>query len=811
MKFYTNVIQWGGKIFYRGIKDGRAVTSKEDFGPSMFLPSKNPNSEWKSLYEQPLEEMKFDNVKDAKDFLKQYKDVSNFEVHGMDMFQYQYINKNFPGQIEYNVDDMVITSMDIETSTGGGFPNIQTANEEILLIALTDRSSRKTTVFGTKSHTPTGKYEYKCFKDESTMLKQFVLYWQANYPDIVTGWNTDTFDFPYLINRIVRILDEDWAKKLSPFNAINERTIEVRGKEVQTYDIIGVSQLDMLQLYKKFTYTTQESYALGNICQVELGHSKVENPYDTFQEFYEKDWDLFVSYNAKDAILVLELDDKMRLIELIISMAYLVKCNFKDVFGPVKTWDVFIYNHLHSKKIAIPPQKKKLTGTLEGAWVKTPTPGMYGWHMSFDFASLYPNIIRQWNLSPETLLPQVYPCTVKDVVDEDVPQMKDCTIAANGSTYRNDKLGFFPELMSILLDGRKIAKKKMLAAEQEYQKTKDKSLLPKISALNNEQMASKILANAGYGACSNEGFRYYDLKIAEAITLTGQAADQHVEKTLNKLMNRILKTTDADYITYGDTDSLYLNVDALVTDKDNPVEYLDKLGDEVFQTAINKSVDTVYELCNCYQKTMSMKREAIASKALWVAKKRYAMLVHNSEGVVYDPPKLKVMGLDLVRSSTPKLIQDKLRVGLQLMFDSGEKAIQEYTKKVDNEIRSWSPEDLAFPRGTNDIEKYTLQTKSVPIHIRAALLYNKHIDKKKYDTIQSKDKIKFIYLKMPNPIKSNIIGFPTAGNLPKELGLHPYIDYDTMIEKSFLTPLRSLTTACNWRLKEIATLDDFFS
>lgn len=815
MKFYTNCLQWGSKILYRGYENGRRVLDKAEMSPVLFTPSKKKTTEWHSLYGQNLDEVKFGDIRDAKEFVKSYKEVSNFEIHGFDQFQYQYINQQFPGTIDYDVNQMSIVSIDIECASEDGFPNIQTANEEILLIAVVDRTTRKRTVFGSRMHeSGINDYTYIWSKDESSMLKRFMEHWQANFPDIVTGWNTDTFDFPYLINRIVRVLGDDWVKKLSPFGTVNERTIEIFGKEVQTYDIIGVTQLDYLNLYKKFTYSSQESYTLGAITQLELGDTKVESPYESFKDFYTKDWDLFVEYNVKDADLVMRLDDKMKLIELVIGVAYLVKCNFKDVMGPVKTWDVFIYNHLAAQKIATPPQKRKISGSFEGAWVKDVIPGMYGWTMSFDFASLYPNIIRQWNMSPETISPAVFPVNVQDVINERMPSFdNDVTVAANGTTYRRDKTGMLPELMTIMLDGRKGAKKEMLRLESVYQQTHDVSLKPKISALNNRQMAFKILANSAYGAISNEGFRYFDLRIAEAITLTGQASDQHVAKTLNKLMNRMLKTDGVDYIIAGDTDSLYLNVDGLVTKGhgiDRTVSMLDKIGEEVLQTAINKSVDTVFKLCNCYQKTMAMKREVIASKALWSGKKQYAMLLHNSEGVAYNPPKLKVMGLALVKSSTPKQMRDKLKTGLRLMFDTNEEHVQKFVQQSISEIKKLSIDELAFPKGCNDIDKYHLGDLRIPIHVRAALLYNKFSDPKKYERIKNKDKLRFVYLKMPNPLKENVIGWPSSGVLPKELKLESYVDWDTMIEKTFLVPFRTLTDAAGWQLEKKATLESFF-
>jgi len=405
VRFYTYAKAYGSKIFYRGIENGRAVTLKDSFSPSLFVRSKKKDPEWSSLYGEPLDEIQLGDIKEYKDFIKQYEGVSGLSLHGQIGVEYQYLNSQFKSEIEYNVDDMKIMFLDIEVIAKDGFPDIQSAADPIVLIACHDKATNKTIVFGYRSlsKSPT-EYEYRCYKDEQTMLKEFIMYWQSNCPDIVSGWNSDQFDFPYIINRIMRLLDEDWAKKLSPFNMIHERMIEIRGKEIQTYDIVGVNQIDYLDAYKKFgTYSAKESYALGFIAQEELGETKHEiEGAESFNDGYENFYDEFTYYNAKDAQLVHKLDNKLKLIDLVVSLSYLIKCNFRDTFGPVKMWEVFIYNHLHKKNIAIPPQTKKLSGEFQGAYVKDVKPGMYGWGCSTDFASLYPTIIRQWNISPET-------------------------------------------------------------------------------------------------------------------------------------------------------------------------------------------------------------------------------------------------------------------------------------------------------------------------------------------------------------------------------------------------------------------------
>lgn len=824
MKFYTYAQQMGNRIFYRGYINGRRVTEKVEFSPTLFVTSKK-KTDYRTLFNEYVEPMHFTDIRDAKDFAKRYEDVDGFKVYGMTNYQYQFLSNEFPGEIEYNLNDLQIESVDIEVASEDGFPDPVLANEEILLISMANKVSRRNIVFGTRSYDREAgdKFEFRLFTNEAAMLREFILFWQANCPDILTGWNVDGYDVPYLVNRINKILGEEWVRKLSPFGMVNDRTLNKMGHDVVMWDIVGVVTLDYLDLYKKFTYSSQESYALGHIGTVELGIGKHDIE-GSFKDAYTNHWHDFVRYNAHDADLVLQLDDKLKFIEVVLTIAFLAKCNLKDVFGPVKTWDIFIYNYLKSKNIVIPPQGRKHGGEFEGAWVKEPVPGMYGWTMSFDFASLYPSIIRQWNMSPETLIGMQPGVNVDTFMDNNVESTEplNATLAANGAMFKKDVYGIIPEVVKVVIDGRKIAKKEMLKLEQEYNKSKNEDLVTKIAALNGKQMAFKILANALYGALSNAGFRYYDLRIAEAITITGQASDRHVEKTLNTYMNSALKTEGVDYVIAGDTDSVYLNVDPLVrkvvpdpTDTNNVVQFLDKVGKTKFQEQLNKSIDYIYNVGNCYERIMDMKREAIASRAIWTAKKRYAMMVHNSEGVDYSPYKMKVMGMDIIKSSTPLSIRKKLKEALVVIFEKDQAALHEYVGKLYADFINMPVEYISFPRSVTDITKWTdsrtIYKPSTPIHVRGSLLYNKfNKDNKEIAQIRNGDKIKFIYLKVPNPIRENVVAFPSYGVLPESMGLHKYVDYDKMWESVFIAPLKGICTAIGWTPEKKASLEDFF-
>lgn len=838
-KFYTFCQNVGNNILIRGYENGKQFTHKVPFKPTLYIKS-TAQSEWKSLYgNESLEPITFENIREAKDFIERYKDVEGFPVHGFPRWQYQYINEKFPDDIDFHIDDVSTLFFDIEVidSTGKikGFPNIQTAEVPIVLISLYNTKDQKTIVLGLKDHKKfeDAEFEYRQFDTEEELLKYFIAYNQAKSPDIWSGWNTEGFDIVYLCNRIVRLFGKDMLKKLSPFDYVSDQIVKIRGEDVQTYEIYGIASLDLLELYKKFgTLSAKESYTLDFIASEELGKTKVDLPGKSFQDNYNNHFDLMVKYSAVDALLVKELNDKKKLIDLALSLSFLYKCTLQDIYKTVMPWEIFIYNHLSKKKIAVPPRSHSKDNPYEGAWVKNPAPGMYGWCMTFDFSSLYPSIIRQWNMSPETFRPAEYQINVQGLLEDksddvvnaltSAKYMK-CTIAANGTMYDKRKQGFLAELMEIVMEGRKIARKEMMALKTEYEKTKDDSLKSRIAALDSRQNAFKVAANSAYGAIGNHGFHYYNSSMAEAITLTGQLSDIDVANKMSAMMNNILKTKDVDYIVAADTDSVFLDCQPLV-DKvaknlstDKVVKFLDKFAEQECQKVINQSIDTIFNKMNCFDKVMASKREAIASKTLYRAKKNYAMYVHNSEGVSYDPAELKVMGMEIVRSSTPQWCRKKLKELLRMIFETDELTFRSKFEEEKKAFYNLSPADVAFPRGITDIDKWEdkekLYKKGTPIHVRASLLYNYHARDvvSDFSPISNGDKLRFCYLKMPNPIKENIIGFPAGQQLPKELNLDKYVDLDLQFKNSFSAPLESLTKLAGWTLEDQSSLESFFA
>ena len=826
MEFYTSVHPIGDKIYVRGYEKGKPYKRKLDFQPTLYVTSNKP-SKWKTLEGIFVDEVKPGTIRDTRDFVKRYDEVQGFAVYGNTNYAYQYISDNYD-TVNWDMEQIKVFTIDIETATENGFPDIRLANEEVLLITIKDLQSKRIITFGSKPfvHNRDDVVYITC-RDEQHLLKEFMMFWQDNYPDVITGWNTDFFDVPYLIRRIDRELGESFSNKISPWGLINERKTFIKGNEELHYDIIGISQLDYLELYKKYTYTKQESYKLDYIAEQELGDRKKENPGDDFKDFYTNYWQQFVEYNIHDVELVDKLEDKMRLLELHLTMAYNAKINPEDVYSQVRMWDTIIYNHLRAKNIVIPA--KSVSGKdaqFEGAFVKDPLIGMHKWMVSFDLNSLYPHLIMQYNISPETLTSEKFSVTVDKLLNKEVDteylKRRDLALTANGWTYRKDVKGFMPELMEQMYVNRSKFKKQMLRVQQEYEKDKSqKHLLKDISRLNNLQMAMKIALNSAYGAMGNQYFRYFDIRMAEGITTSGQLSIRWMANKLNAFMNKTLKTDNKDYVVAIDTDSIYLTLEELVErtcegkTTEQKIKFMDKICEDVFQPFIDTGYQELADYMNAYSQKMQMKREVLADKAIWTAKKRYVINVHNSEGVQYEKPKIKVMGLEMVKSSTPAVIRDKLKDSLQVILSGDEKKLHSYVTEFKNEFVKLPIEDIAFPRGVNGIKQYAgspIYAKGTPIHVRGSLLYNHYTKKlgldRKYQAIRDGDKIKFVYVQTPNPLQEDVIAFPQQ--LPKEFGLEPYIDYDKQFEKVFLDALQIVIEPLGWKTQEESSLEDFF-
>ena len=831
MQFYTNVIRYGNQLLYRGFENGRRVQTKIKYKPTLFV-STNKQSEWKTIDGELAAPVIFDTMSDAKSWIDENKDVSNRNIFGSTKYHYNFINENFPLNIEFDMSLINITSIDIEVASDDGFPSPVHANKEVTAICIKNLnddtyrvwacggwSAKDSIVF--KDY-PDVKIDYHECANEKELLISFINYWQSNYPDAITGWNSDYFDMAYLANRIMKILNESYLNRLSPWNRVEMYEKEFNGKKHPVANISGIPSLDFMKVFQKFGYSygPQESYKLDHIANVVLGKEKISyDEYDSLHTLYLMNHQLFIDYNIVDVILVNEMIKATGLIELALTIAYKAGVNYEDTFGTTSVWDSIIHRNLWAENKVVPFAKPKIKMPYPGGYVKAPHVGMHEYVASFDLKSLYPSIIMQWNMSPETIIEGMTASHDTSTVlnNPSIVDHKGLSVSANGQYFKTDKIGILPQIIDGLYSERSSIKKEMLKLKQQSESDGNEDLSKEIGILDNRQMAVKILLNSLYGALGNKYFRFFNQQIAEAITSSGQLVIQWSEKTINGYLNKILGTKNSDYVIAIDTDSCYINLSKLVdkVNPKNPIDFIDAVCKEKLEPVLEKSYGNLFQIMGGTSNRMIMEREVLADRAIWTAKKRYILNVYDNEGVRYKEPKLKIMGIEAIKSSTPHVCRDALKSIFKTIMTKGETEVQSEIAEFKTKFFSLEADKVAFPRGVSDVDKYmkgnTYRPKT-PINSRAAILYNARVDelglKNKYQQIKNGDKIKFVYLKKPNPISENVIAFPEY--LPKELQLTKYIDYETQFQKTFGNVIEPILEKIGWSLEEKGSLDDFF-
>ena len=844
--FYTSVERFGNNILWRGYENGKQFSRKVKFQPTLFTNGKKDvtESKFRSLTtDKPLVPHQLDSMKEAKDFVERYKDVHGLEIAGNTNYVSQFIQEKYPNEIKFDSSLINIVSFDIEVDIADGYPDVNTADKAITSIAYKSSKSSDYHLLGLKDYDKNktlldlhpDNIHFMKFDSEEALLKRFKELWVNRYPDIITGWNVEYFDVQYIITRMKRLFGEEWVKDLSPWRNVRHKEREMFGKMQGTYQIGGMTVVDYMDAFKKFGYKygTQESYKLDHIAYTVLGEKKLDySEYGNLNALYEQNPQLYLDYNLKDTELIQRFEDETGLLSLVMTVAYGGGVNYQDAFGTVGIWETTLYRRL-MKDGKVPPVKGEpgqRAGELVGGFVKDPKVGMHPWIVSFDLNSLYPHLMLQYNMSPETYLEDERKQVSQDMVLEGRFQNDDPTmsVGANGACFSNKFKGVIPSIIDEYYNNRKVIKQNMLKVEQQLEDATDGAektrLKREATQLHNSQMAIKIAMNSLYGATANVYFLYYINDMAEAITTSGQLSIRYAQKSVNDYLNRILKT-DKDYIVYIDTDSIYVDMAPIVENAFGTVDVDRKKGedflDKVCQMKIEPVIDAGYEKLakemGAYRQAMFMKREKITDKSIFIAKKRYIMNTLNSEGVHYDKPKVSVTGLESVRSSTPEVCRDKLKESFSVIMNGNEETVQEFIEEFRKKFFELPPEDIGRNSGTQEIGKYmdstSLYRKGCPMHVRGCILYNHEVKKrglsKTYEPIAGGDKIKFVYLKTPNPIRENIISFP-GQRLPPEFELANYIDYEKQFEKVFLSPLESILEAIGWSAVKINTLDNFF-
>lgn len=849
MRFYTNVSlnEKTNKFHIKGYENGKRFNTTLSCEPYCFIPTQEP-SNLRTLDGVSVKKKIFPSQRKFKSFLEEYAAISNAKVYGFGHKEFELvhglINDLYPEDIKYSVEQISLVVLDIETDSEGGFPNLETADKEVT--AITIKKNNEFVVFGCRPYqTDNPNVTYLKCTDETDLLQKFLVVWNSKRyaPDVVTGWNVEYFDIPYLMRRIARVLGEGEEDKLSPFGFKNARWVMSMFLDApeKLEHPAGINVLDYLALYKKFSYTPQESYKLDHIAFMELGEKKLDYfalGYETLDEFYKKDYQNFINYNIKDVELVCQLEEKMKLLEQVYALAYDSKVNLIETMTTVRIWDVIIHNYLRKQGIVVPYNSRTRDdssdeedleeGQIQGAYVKDPQVGLHNWVMSYDLNSLYPHIIMQYNISPDTYVGQIGGVEVTKLIETQFDNKKlhskliedNVTFCGTGCMFTKQHQGFLPKLMEKMYNDRVVWKNRMIEAKKKYEETPTIELRNEIAQCQNMQQAKKIQMNSAYGALGNKHFRWYDRKYAESITLSGQLAIRWVESKMNNFLNeKIGNNKSKDYVIACDTDSMYLDledyVDKFLPDSEDFVSTLDAHNETVFQPVIDNAYVELAHHVNAYQQKMFMKREAIADKGIWTGKKHYILNVYNNEGVQYKEPKLKMQGIEAIRSSTPAVCRDNFKKVLDVIMGKDEQAAIEFIANFKEKFFELPFEEVSFPRSVQGLSKWAQGNgfkSGCPIHVRGALMYNFLVKKNKlelkYPLIISGDKIRFCYMKTPNPINQNVLAIQSR--LPTEFKMDAYIDYDKQFEKAFLEPVKTILNAIGWKAEKNSSLEDFF-
>jgi len=869
-KYYTNVFRNGNFVFVREVNKGQRRKFKTEYKPTLYVTSPK-ESKFRSPDGGYVEPIQPGTMQECYRFIEKYKNVDGFHVFGNTQYEYSFLAEEYPGEIEYQLSDMVICNIDIEVASKGGFAKPDDPWQEVTAITLKNSKDGVFHVFACKwfeNTLPEVKY-YNC-DDEVDMLEQFIKLWVSIEPDIVTGWNVRLYDIPYLVNRITRVVSEESAFKLSPWGHIKENTVNIFNKPHQVYDIAGVNVIDYLLIYRKNVLKPRESYRLDYIAQVELGERKVDyGEYGSLQGLFEGNFQKYVEYNIHDVRLVDRLDAKLKLIELQLIVAYDAKVNFSDVLSQVRVWDMKIANHLLANGVTV-PQKEHIDKDTQfvGAFVMKPQVGLHEWVASFDVVSLYPTIMRTLNMGIETKIPDhKLTQTMKDyqaivgkeliveVADDDAGKSgagtkvvnidvvldnlsearidefigDDVTVATNAAFYRREPQSFYSVMIEALFNNRVIYKKKAKEAGLELHTCTDPArqaiLKDQISNFDLKQKATKIQLNSLYGAMGNQYFRFFDVQNAEAVTSTGQFIIQYVGQGLDSYLNKALKTKNKRYVIYSDTDSVYVTLAGFVKkyhphgDVMEKCAFVDKICKEAIQLEINRLFAVITDqYLNGVGDYLQMNREVIGDKGIWTAKKRYLINVRDEEGKRYpiDKPELKVLGVEIAKATIPKFSREAMKEAIHIVMDKDQETLYTFIAETKKNFVKQAIEDVSFPRSVNNLEKYANEEnifgKGTPGHTKGALLYNALLKRMgladTYPPINGGEKIRFCHLIEPNPYGVPVIAFPVT--IPLEFGLDPYIDWEKQWTKAFIEPIKLILNAIKWDTVKRACIDSMF-
>lgn len=831
-KTFINAYQSSSKhITHIYAENGEVHKEIVPFKPFLgYLAPKGEKTSWSDMFGRPVKVKVFPSIPAANAWKKENKDI--LEIYGDVKPVIQFIASEYRKEIPLDKTGMRIFNFDIEVFVeGGGFPKPEEAKHPINAITINEMVSNTYITFAYKEdYTPkSDNVKYIKCENEIDLLIKFLDYWKLQSPEIITGWNIDIFDIPYIINRVKKVISVEALKKFAPDGEIAVKTTtDTMGRVITKYRPKGIIVWDYMDLYKKYTQENREAYSLNHIAKVELGDEKIDyqEEYDTLNDLYLKNFELFIDYNIKDTGIVYDLDYQLDYINVAMSIMHKARCQPEDIFGTVQPWDCVIYNEMLDFKMLCPPNNNHTKVDYVGGWVEQPVPGLYEWLSVSDIVSSYPNNLISFNMSPETIIPDsLLTQELLDIREKygrietcvDIDRLKDVgpilrkynyTFTSNGQFFDRSVEGILPRIFAKFFAQRK-EWKKMVGVHKERGEDRE----AKIADLM--QYTLKILLNSGYGAIANVHGRYFDVRIAEAITSNGQVCVRGTTKAVCDafpIVNNV----------YNDTDSYFINCARLVekrfgdkeVSREEKLEFVLKFNDQCITPANDDFFKRMSENMNMMRCTLKMEAECVADVSLFVAKKRYIMNNIWVEGKYYlDKPKRKIRGVEIVRSSTPQIVRDRLKEAVDIIFTtmSNDKLI-EFIEKFRDEFNQMPVEKVAFPRSVT-MKDYTRQSKGLPIGVNAALSYNDLLKNQgldgKYLAIADGDKIKFTYIKKPNIVGSHVVGF--VNKLPVELRECFEIDYNLQFQKAFLDPITKILESIGWTAEYVSSLEDFFA
>ena len=737
---------------------------------------------------------------------------------------------------------------DIEVEVTDGFPDPLKAPNKITSIAFNDPLTKQYYCYVLDPKKQVGEFKddiVVSFDDEYDLLNAFFRKYLEIQPTILTGWNVEFFDVTYLYNRAQQVLGSDIASSLSPINIVQWSDFQDR------YKIAGVSVLDYLTLYKKYTFSERSSYRLDAIAELEVGEKKVAYE-GTLNDLYENDLTTFVEYNLQDVKLIQRIDDKLDFIEIARGLAHLGHCPYEDVFMSSRYLEGAILVYLKKQNIIAPNKnynRKKLNGEkFEGAFVQEPIKGKHDWVYDLDITSMYPSCIMSLNISPETKLGKIEGWNPEEFIRKDNKKTysfmkgnkllnrftetelknmldnEDISIATNGVIYRKDKTGLLPALLKKWFNERVEYRK--LSKKFHEQGDKEKS-----DYFDRRQHLQKIVLNSLYGVLGLPAFRFYDLDNAEATTLTGQSLIKFTKKIANNYYNKELNDTENRCI-YIDTDSVFYSALPLVKKRfpDLDIKNEDTMSKAILEIAsevqdyLNKSYDFFAKrFCNLDDHRFDIKQEVIAKSGLFVTKKRYGMKIINDNGKKVD--KMLIKGLDVVRASFPLAMKEMLSKVLEdILMNVPKEQLDKYIINFRNSMKLMDFNKIAIPISVKRISKYTLKdsglfssyTMGTPVHVKSSIFYNDFLTykniSKRFTPISNGEKIKWVYLK-ENPLNLPTMAYKGHEDPPEVLEfIRQFINVEKIYNQVLHKKIMMLYEALGWDEPTDATktLERFF-